>query len=308
MKNNFLLGIAITFMALASNSNAQITIQNIDIRSNGVFGDGADDPVAGIYLNHAANTGTSILLNGGPVSDSRTANDPTEFQMTYSNLDLDGDTTANDAVTFTLRWEKVDFDGDGIDGGNPAAFGQGIDTGFGNLNDLELSVVNVTGTTTDSGSQIFFDGFTGAGLGAGAGGASDVDRTTEVNGTTITFESAATGSFQFSTQAITFPLSPTVTFDNSGDSNFDGLGDGGAGSIVARTYDMQFSLTPPMMGGLKGDVNLDGSVTFLDINPFIMVLAANMFQVEADCDCDGDVDFLDIQPFINILAGIPPTP
>ena len=54
---------------------------------------------------------------------------------------------------------------------------------------------------------------------------------------------------------------------------------------------------------LKGDVNLDGSVTFLDINPFILILAASGFQVEADCDCDGDVDFLDIQPFIDILAG-----
>ncbi len=56
-------------------------------------------------------------------------------------------------------------------------------------------------------------------------------------------------------------------------------------------------------GALKGDVNLDGSVTFLDINPFIVLLAANGFQAEADCDCDGDLDFLDIQPFINILAG-----
>ena len=61
----------------------------------------------------------------------------------------------------------------------------------------------------------------------------------------------------------------------------------------------------PVDGGdvLKGDVNLDGMVTFLDINPFIVLLAANRFQAEADCDCDGDLDFLDIQPFIDILAG-----
>ena len=56
---------------------------------------------------------------------------------------------------------------------------------------------------------------------------------------------------------------------------------------------------------LKGDVNLDGSVTFLDINPFIVLLAGNGFQLEADCDCDGDLDFLDIQPFIDILANVP---
>ncbi len=66
-------------------------------------------------------------------------------------------------------------------------------------------------------------------------------------------------------------------------------------------------LTDPSGEGLcsvlKGDVNLDGAVTFLDIFPFIGVLSNNAFQAEADCDCDGDVDFLDIQPFIDILAG-----
>lgn len=54
---------------------------------------------------------------------------------------------------------------------------------------------------------------------------------------------------------------------------------------------------------LKGDVNLDGAITFLDINPFIVLLSSNGFQDEADCDCDGDLDFLDIQPFIDKLAG-----
>ena len=53
---------------------------------------------------------------------------------------------------------------------------------------------------------------------------------------------------------------------------------------------------------LKGDCNLDGTITFLDIAPFIAVLSSTGYQAESDCDCDGDVDFLDIQPFINILA------
>lgn len=53
---------------------------------------------------------------------------------------------------------------------------------------------------------------------------------------------------------------------------------------------------------ILGDVNLDGSVTFLDISPFISVLAAVGFQAEADCNEDGLVGFLDIAPFIAILA------
>ncbi len=56
-------------------------------------------------------------------------------------------------------------------------------------------------------------------------------------------------------------------------------------------------------GVLKGDVDLNGEVTFLDINPFIGVLSSNGTQAEADCNCDGVVNFLDIQAFINILSG-----
>lgn len=54
---------------------------------------------------------------------------------------------------------------------------------------------------------------------------------------------------------------------------------------------------------LLGDVDLSGSVDFLDIAPFISVLSSNGSQPEADCDENGVVDFLDIAPFIAILSG-----
>lgn len=53
---------------------------------------------------------------------------------------------------------------------------------------------------------------------------------------------------------------------------------------------------------LKGDVDLNGEVTFLDIAPFILILSNTGFQSEADVDCSGMVDFLDIAPFIEILS------
>jgi len=53
---------------------------------------------------------------------------------------------------------------------------------------------------------------------------------------------------------------------------------------------------------LLGDVNLDGVVDFLDISPFITVLATGGFQEEADIDGNGAVDFLDISGFILILS------
>ena len=53
---------------------------------------------------------------------------------------------------------------------------------------------------------------------------------------------------------------------------------------------------------LLGDVNLDGTVNFLDISPFIAVLSGGIDQAEADCNEDGEVNFLDISPFISILS------
>lgn len=53
---------------------------------------------------------------------------------------------------------------------------------------------------------------------------------------------------------------------------------------------------------LLGDANQDGFTNFLDINPFIAILATASFLNEADCNQDGVVDFLDINPFIALLA------
>jgi autotransporter-associated beta strand protein len=52
-----------------------------------------------------------------------------------------------------------------------------------------------------------------------------------------------------------------------------------------------------------GDCNLDGSVSFLDISPFIELLATTFYLAEADCNQDGVLNFLDISPFIEILSG-----
>ena len=54
---------------------------------------------------------------------------------------------------------------------------------------------------------------------------------------------------------------------------------------------------------LKGDVDLNGTVNFLDIPAFIGVLQSGGFQAEADCDCSEVVNFLDIPAFIGTLQG-----
>lgn len=54
---------------------------------------------------------------------------------------------------------------------------------------------------------------------------------------------------------------------------------------------------------IPGDIDLDGTVTFSDIPPFIAVLTAGEFQAEADVDGSGEVNFGDIPPFIVVLQG-----
>jgi len=74
------------------------------------------------------------------------------------------------------------------------------------------------------------------------------------------------------------------------------------GALTAGVVDF-FSFEVGGSGGLLGDINLDGSVDFFDIQPFIDLLSNQMFQFEGDIDGSGAVDFFDIQPFIDILAG-----
>lgn len=61
------------------------------------------------------------------------------------------------------------------------------------------------------------------------------------------------------------------------------------------------TLGPP--APLLGDVNLNGTVNFFDIAPFISILSNGGFQTEADVDLNGLVNFFDIAPFIGILSG-----
>ncbi|TWT41067.1 Thermophilic serine proteinase precursor [Phycisphaerae bacterium RAS1] len=64
--------------------------------------------------------------------------------------------------------------------------------------------------------------------------------------------------------------------------------------------------------GLPGDMNCDGVVDILDINPFILALSDPVGYASAYPDCDinngdvnndGNVDVLDINPFVALLSG-----
>jgi len=63
-------------------------------------------------------------------------------------------------------------------------------------------------------------------------------------------------------------------------------GDFGDEYITEFQFDAD-SFTLATTAVLKGDVDMDGDVDFLDVGPFIAVLQAGSFQAEADTDCNG---------------------
>ena len=54
---------------------------------------------------------------------------------------------------------------------------------------------------------------------------------------------------------------------------------------------------------LLGDVNQDGAVNLLDVEPFIDLLTSGGYQCEADVNEDGFVNLLDVEPFIDLVSG-----
>ena len=66
----------------------------------------------------------------------------------------------------------------------------------------------------------------------------------------------------------------------------------------------QIVLSSYVTGGvLLGDVNVDGLVNLLDVQPFVNLLNSGNFQAEADTNEDGVVDLLDVDAFVALLGG-----
>ena len=54
---------------------------------------------------------------------------------------------------------------------------------------------------------------------------------------------------------------------------------------------------------LYGDVNQDGVVNLLDVQPFVNLLSDGGFMAEADINQDGVVNLLDVSLFVDLLSG-----
>ena len=54
---------------------------------------------------------------------------------------------------------------------------------------------------------------------------------------------------------------------------------------------------------LVGDVNCDGLIDLLDVNPFVTAVSNSTLDPKADIDGNGSDDLLDVAPFVQLLTG-----
>ena len=103
----------------------------------------------------------------------------------------------------------------------------------------------------------------------------------------------------------------TLTFgQQTTDISYGRSTDGGS---TWRFFD---SATPGASNGLMGDLNCDGSINSLDIDPFVLALTStppdypeyyaqypDCDALRADCNADGSINSLDTDPFVDLLTG-----
>jgi hypothetical protein len=75
-----------------------------------------------------------------------------------------------------------------------------------------------------------------------------------------------------------------------------------SGQVLTIPADAITYFGEPILNEL-GDVNLDGDVNGLDVDPFVGLVTSGTFQNEGDMNQDGVVNGLDVDPFVEAVVG-----
>jgi hypothetical protein len=77
----------------------------------------------------------------------------------------------------------------------------------------------------------------------------------------------------------------------------------GTGGAINQHEIISWEFHSDQEGFPLGDVNRDGAVNGLDVDPFVELLTTGTYQVEGDMNEDGQVNGLDVDPFVAALVG-----
>ena len=105
----------------------------------------------------------------------------------------------------------------------------------------------------------------------------------------------ATDGNELTFTAVPFQSAARIGVDRDEDGFFD------RDELDACSNPADPSSTPENV--LIGDVNQDGFINLLDVDPFIAALSAGVYFAPADINCDGFVNLLDVDPFVVLLGG-----
>ena len=305
------------------------------------WGPGVDLFGGGDNQDFVSDLGTSVLaINGTDVGNAASAMGPLSSTIVngvdfvgVSGADVNAGFTQN-GVTFSTAVSPgnnqgaFENDTNAVSGFTDTGVQALISGGFFNFGDSAVTFSGLTvGDTYEI--QIFVNDSR-----ASRGGANTAIFSDGVNDTVTSLANGTAGLAELNNIVDNTVNPDSAVGDNSGDSvtgTFtvtapdEGLTTGSQSFQIAGTTNINpdagnavaFSPSPSSIQALQlrnitnatgctngelGDVNTDGIVNFLDISPFIMVLASPAFQCEADINEDGVVDFLDISPFIVILS------
>ena len=107
----------------------------------------------------------------------------------------------------------------------------------------------------------------------------------------------------------TYSLGQTVEFDVASAVDGDGvytfiLRHGGGNDVwfSASEGGTAPELEVTVQDVILGDINCDGAVDLLDIQPFVDLLTGGGFSNKADFDQDGEITLLDVSPFVDALT------
>ena len=185
-------------------------------------------------------------------------------------------------------------------------------TGAGLFNNTASSIgLNLFQGTGSSNSRILADGPEGGATVLFPFETEPTNASAE-DGFTFVLTLRSDGTYDASTTGLSTEVNVVnAALPEGGAPTFDDFLNGGVGlNSSTQAPSMQYIVSEVTLEAtmermtLKGDVNMDGIVNFLDISPFIIALSSpEGAPDEADCNCDGVVNFLDISVFINILAG-----
>ena len=274
--------------------------------------------VVSFYISATATNGIEVCLPSDAPETFFTATSADQISTPFAdNFQTNqGWSVTGDADEGT--WERGVPSGDG-DRGDPLADGDGSGqcyltaNGSGNT-DVDGGTTTLTSPTMDAvgngdAAAAFISYYRWYSNDVGNSPASDifvVDISNNNGQSWVNLETVGPSGFEVSGGWFqkSFLISDFVTPTDQMRIRFQ-ASDLGDGSVVEAGVDgVHIQLIEcPEDEVLLGDVNMDGLVNLLDVQPFINLISTSEYQEEADLNGDGAVNLLDVQLFIEALGG-----